>query len=160
MNSRKGFTLIELMIVIAIIGILATIAIPQYQIFVAKSQVNRVITETAAVRIAIESCVANGKAADKCYISWTKSNLIDTSPHETTSTDITAEFNQLSGLTFTYPTATTEGTMTARFGQKAVQAIKGDLVVWNRSNDGTWACSTNVAGKYAPAGCRVVLKTS
>ncbi|WP_143274064.1 pilin, partial [Bradyrhizobium canariense] len=58
---QKGFTLIELMIVVAIIGILAAIAIPQYQSYVAKSQVNRVIGELSALRTAAETCLNEGR---------------------------------------------------------------------------------------------------
>lgn len=156
MNAQKGFTLIEIMIVIAIVGILAAIAIPQYQTYVAKSQVNRVITETAAVRTAIELCVAENRAPEKCYITWTKSDLIATTIYDTPG-KITA-ITGLNGLTVTYPNATTEGTITARFGQNAVQAITDDIVVWNRNHKGIWSCSTNVEGRYAPKGCRVVVK--
>ena len=56
-SMQKGFTLIELMIVVAIIGILAAIAIPQYQNYIAKSQVSRVMSETGALKTIIETCL-------------------------------------------------------------------------------------------------------
>ena len=55
-TAQKGFTLIELMIVVAIIGILAAIAIPQYQNYISKSQVSRVMSEVGSMRTAAETC--------------------------------------------------------------------------------------------------------
>ena len=75
-TMQKGFTLIELMIVVAIIGILAAIAIPQYQNYIARSQVSRVMGETSAVKTAVETCLLDGLAAADCNIGWTNSNLI------------------------------------------------------------------------------------
>ena len=49
-QAQNGFTLIELMIVVAIIGILAAVAIPQYQNYVSKTQVTRVMAEVGALR--------------------------------------------------------------------------------------------------------------
>ena len=60
---QKGFTLIELMIVIAIIGILAAIAIPAYQDYTIRSQVSEGLTLAAAAKAAISESFANtGKA--------------------------------------------------------------------------------------------------
>ena len=68
---------IELMIVVAIIGILAAIAIPQYQNYIAKSQVSRVMSETGSMKTVVEDCILNGKtASNACELGWTKSNLL------------------------------------------------------------------------------------
>src|SRR5690554_4513016 len=86
MQMQKGFTLIELMIVVAIIGILAAVAIPQYQNYIGSSQVSRVMSETGALRTAIENCMLQGRTevvttatdptATQCNTGWTQSNLL------------------------------------------------------------------------------------
>ena len=68
MNAQKGFTLIELMIVVAIIGILAAIAIPAYQNYIARSQVSEAMTLATGLKTSIQTnlqnntCFANGSA--------------------------------------------------------------------------------------------------
>src|SRR5690554_6822123 len=60
-QMQKGFTLIELMIVVAIIGILAAIAIPQYQDYTARSQMTRVFGEISALKTAAEAAILQGQ---------------------------------------------------------------------------------------------------
>ena len=55
-TAQKGFTLIELMIVIAIIGILAAIAIPAYQTYTKKARFAEVVLATSSVKSAIDVC--------------------------------------------------------------------------------------------------------
>ncbi|WP_066736467.1 pilin [Cupriavidus sp. D384] len=153
---QKGFTLIELMIVVAIIGILAAIAIPQYQNYVAKSQVSRVVGEVSALRTSAELCITEGRtaiAADptapgagECVLGDTPSSLITG----------TADVNGL-GRVVPLLTSDTE-TLKATLGNSANAGIATTTIVWARSTTGTWTCTVTGAGNgwnasYIPGGC-------
>ncbi|MFL1406135.1 pilin [Marinobacter sp. M1N3S26] len=152
-HGQKGFTLIELMIVVAIIGILAAVAIPQYQNYIGSSQVSRVMGETGAIRTAIENCMMNGVDEADCELGWSESNLLG---------DGGVDVNDQEGLSVTYDNSDGTAEIEATFGANASSAIQEDTLTWTRAgNDdeenapGSWSCETTVEQKYAPAGCEV-----
>ena len=146
MNAQKGFTLIELMIVIAIIGILAAIAIPQYQNYIAKSQVSRAMGELGAIKTAYETCLNDGKtAAGSCNLGWTDSNLLSqTTPGVKTDGTNNADLSS---------TGTIVGTFSNTGGKNAAAALNTKTVTWTRDTNGSWTCRTTADAKFAPSGC-------
>ena len=152
---QKGFTLIELMIVIAIIGILAAIAIPQYQNYITRSQASRVMGETSQIKTAVETCILDGRTAavihngtpaptaiaTTCVTGATQSNLLGASTTAATG----------------FPTVTINdngtATINATFGTNAATVLKTKTLGWSRTAEGTWSCSINIDEKYRPTGC-------
>ncbi|KAA8701632.1 pilin [Pseudomonas cannabina] len=66
MKAQKGFTLIELMIVVAIVGILAAVAIPSYQNYTKKAAYSEVLAAMASVKTAVGVCAVQAAAMTEC----------------------------------------------------------------------------------------------
>ncbi|CAG36193.1 pilin [Desulfotalea psychrophila] len=66
LKAERGFTLIELMIVIAIVGILAAVAVPQYTNYVARSKLGGVLSNITSWQVAVEQCIQDRGAPTNC----------------------------------------------------------------------------------------------
>jgi len=137
MKKQQGFTLIELMIVVAIVGILAAIAIPAYQDYTIRSRVVEGLSLASAAKTAVaETFQSQNAVADQAATGYV-------TPAATSSVTSVAVAGDGTGtITITYTAAAGGGTITM-----VPTLVTGNPVTWNCSG-GT------LIDKYRPAICR------
>ena len=159
-SMQKGFTLIELMIVVAIIGILAAIAIPQYQNYVGRSNVAAAVQTLSSNKTGLENYVMeNGFFPDG--VSDKVDEVKDAKGVVTTP--FVPDQRKKEGLGIVEPTFGTISLKQAapNSGAGAIRikmntgnpGIKDEEVQLLRNADGTWTCETTIDAKYVSKAC-------
>ncbi len=143
-SMQKGFTLIELMIVVAIIGILAAIALPAYQDYTARAQASEGLSATAGLRSDIaEYYSRTGDLADSA--SDVATSLSDIEQAEYID-DVTLGADSLITVNWDSDTSALEGNMTLQPRQDGT----------DRSPQAGWVCEEggDMDENHLPGGCR------
>ncbi|MBF0657293.1 pilin [Psychrobacter sp. NG25] len=151
-STQSGFTLIELMIVVAIIGVLAAIAIPQYQIYVGKTQASRVINELGYLRLTVEECLQTGAIVigldeKECDPRASASNLI------VGGSQVGVILPSNMGVAQITNPLTVTTSITAIVSDQVNPKLAGKDIEWLRTSNGSWSCSSNIEALYLPNSC-------
>lgn len=122
-----GFTLIELMIVVAIIAVLAAIALPIYQIYVARTQVVAALAEITPGETAYELLYDAGVADDGTYADVSNLNLTTPTPRCAISSEAPS-----SGI----------GSISCSLSEQSSTMLTNGVITVQRQTDGSWSCTT------------------
>ena len=140
---QKGFTLIELMIVVAIIGILAAMALPAYQDYTKRSHVSEGLSLAGSLKQAVAEY-----RADKG--EWPRSNSVAGAAMTASITG-----NAVKSVGITAGGGTTAPTVTVTFNTKVENGGTLLMTPTNSAGGMKWNCHQGtVANKYRPAACR------
>ena len=132
-KNMQGFTLIELMIVVAIIAILAAIALPAYSDYTKKAKVSEVILAASAARTAVaEYAAGTGSLPNASWVPETQSS------------------KYVSGLTW-------NGSVITATSQN-IPGVTGNITLTATMNSATqqvtWVCNGSIPAKYRPGTCQ------
>ena len=141
-SIQQGFTLIELMIVVAIIGILAAVALPAYQDYTVRAKVTEVILAASSGKLAVAEFaqVNSGMPTSNSLSLQTQSTAM------------------VSALSYAGGANTTTGVITATASSKEPKISTSTITLTGTFNStgGTvdWACNGTIDTKYRPASCK------